>query len=443
MMADKKIQMTQRNSANDGWDNLYPRTTGDQVTSSDGTTTFDKHLADNTTHIPYKVATGSANIYAVTLSPAPTAYIDGMGVCVKINVASTGASTLNVNGLGAKPIKDSLGNPITSGGLKANTPYTLRYESTSGSFILQGKGGGGNASTGDLLSGKTATVDTGQITGAMPNNGAVTITPSANNQTIVAGYHNGSGYVKGDANLVAENISNGKIIFGITGIAASRRSWNTLNPPDDNFKYLIDGAAHIKKSDGQYMYCAIESYDDSGLSLYKFDLTGALIWSKDITLTIDHSVNLGGIYYDGQKYIVLTSLAGGYYRADVYDNTGTKILTNSTLVSGNIVGEINGIYVSVGEKLDDRGNYYLVLRFYDSNLNLVKTVSASSALAKMEFYFNTDVGYIFINTKSKKCYLAQTRGGSLQALVYEDVYNKNAIPAYNYTLSNIFMNCVD
>ena len=47
-MADKKIQMTQRNATNDGWDNIYPKTTGNQVIAADGTTTFESHLADNT-----------------------------------------------------------------------------------------------------------------------------------------------------------------------------------------------------------------------------------------------------------------------------------------------------------------------------------------------------------------------------------------------------------
>jgi len=51
----------------------------------------------------------------------------------------------------------------------------------------------------------------------MPNNGAVTITPGAAEQTIAAGYHNGSGTVAGDADLVASNIVSGVNIFGVTG----------------------------------------------------------------------------------------------------------------------------------------------------------------------------------------------------------------------------------
>ena len=77
----------------------------------------------------------------------------------------------------------------------------------------------GNATTADVLSGKTFynTNLKSKVTGTMPNRGAVVITPSTQNQTILAGYHNGSGYVKGDANLVAGNIKSGVNIFGVAG----------------------------------------------------------------------------------------------------------------------------------------------------------------------------------------------------------------------------------
>jgi len=45
----------------------------------------------------------------------------------------------------------------------------------------------------------------------------VAITPGTSAQAISAGYHNGSGSVAGDANLVAANIKAGVTIFGVTG----------------------------------------------------------------------------------------------------------------------------------------------------------------------------------------------------------------------------------
>lgn len=88
--------------------------------------------------------------------------------------------------------------------------------------ILKFGGGSasGNATASDLLLNKTATVEAGEITGTMPNNGAVNITPSTSNQAISAGYHNGSGVVYGDTDLVASNIKNGVNIFGVAGTYA-------------------------------------------------------------------------------------------------------------------------------------------------------------------------------------------------------------------------------
>lgn len=41
-MADKDIQMTQRNTTNDGWDNLFPQTKASNVSNSEGRTVEDK-----------------------------------------------------------------------------------------------------------------------------------------------------------------------------------------------------------------------------------------------------------------------------------------------------------------------------------------------------------------------------------------------------------------
>ena len=97
------------------------------------------HESDYTVHIPYAAATGSANAYAVSLDPAPTAYVEGMALSVKINVDNTAAATLDVNGLGPKPIKKANGNDVAAGNLKSGSVYTLRYNGTN--FILQGEGG--------------------------------------------------------------------------------------------------------------------------------------------------------------------------------------------------------------------------------------------------------------------------------------------------------------
>lgn len=80
-----------------------------------------------------------------------------------------------------------------------------------------------NANASEILATKTAYVRGSKVTGAMPNNGAVTGTISDVDTpyTIPAGYHDGSGTVDivstEKAKLVAGNIREGVEILGVTG----------------------------------------------------------------------------------------------------------------------------------------------------------------------------------------------------------------------------------
>jgi hypothetical protein len=196
----------------------------------------------------YGTATGT-NAKTITLEPAPTSYYDGLCFAFKNATQNTGAVTINVNGLGARPIKKPNGNDITAGNLKANSVYTVRYNGTN--FILQGEGGEygnvtpddvikgvtfgteeglktgtleltGNAAAADVLSGKTfySTNPKSKLTGSMTNRGAVnqTLTTQGGSYTIPSGYHNGSGKVTASfSNLSAGNVKKGVNIGGVVG----------------------------------------------------------------------------------------------------------------------------------------------------------------------------------------------------------------------------------
>lgn len=163
-MADKNIQMTQRNTTNDGWDNLYPKTKASNVTFADGTT-VESHQADDTSHVRYGSASGT-NAKTITLNPAPTALVEGFAVSFKNATQNTGAVTLNVNGLGAKSVLKPNGTALASGNLKANSIYTVRYSGTA--FILQGEGGEyGNATPEDVLQGILFGTEEGIKTGTL------------------------------------------------------------------------------------------------------------------------------------------------------------------------------------------------------------------------------------------------------------------------------------
>ena len=76
----------------------------------------------------------------------------------------------------------------------------------------------GNAAASHVLAGKIfSNSSAAGLTGTMPNNGAVNITPGKTSQAIGEGYHDGTGSVAGDTDLVAGNIKSGVEIFGTTG----------------------------------------------------------------------------------------------------------------------------------------------------------------------------------------------------------------------------------
>lgn len=71
----------------------------------------------------------NTNSYTLTLSPAPTSYSQGMQVSLKITNANTGATTLNVNGLGAKNVLVN-GSACVGGEIIAGRTAQLLYDGT-------------------------------------------------------------------------------------------------------------------------------------------------------------------------------------------------------------------------------------------------------------------------------------------------------------------------
>ncbi len=143
----------------------------------------------------------------------------------------------------------------------------------------------GNASAADVLGGKTFSNAGGPATGTMPNNRPMTITPGTAAKPIPAGYHNGSGTVAGDANLVAGNILSGVSIFDVTGTAVPARPLKTgqtkcYDPSgaSDNEIPCCSGV-FCSFQDGGLQTGSARTYVDNGDGTIT-DLNTGLMWEK-------------------------------------------------------------------------------------------------------------------------------------------------------------------
>lgn len=91
-------------------------------------------LGDNDPRIPQNVYandSGSANTYAITLGTPPASYVAGQLYLFKAANANTGASTLNVNSLGAKSLKTPSGATLLSGYIAAGQVVLVEYDGTN------------------------------------------------------------------------------------------------------------------------------------------------------------------------------------------------------------------------------------------------------------------------------------------------------------------------
>lgn len=89
----------------------------------------------------YLADTGVADVYEVAFAPAIEAYTNGLHVIFKATNANTGASTLEVNGLGPKDIRKDVSTPLVSGDIFANQVVSVIYDGTNFQIV------GGNTGT--------------------------------------------------------------------------------------------------------------------------------------------------------------------------------------------------------------------------------------------------------------------------------------------------------
>lgn len=79
----------------------------------------------------YAASSEGSDTYAITVTPAPTAYSTGDVYVFKADVANTGAATLNVNSLGAKTVLKKNDQALVTGDIEAGQIVTVVYDGTN------------------------------------------------------------------------------------------------------------------------------------------------------------------------------------------------------------------------------------------------------------------------------------------------------------------------
>lgn len=83
-------------------------------------------------------AGGTANALTVALTPAITAYANGLRIFFVVAEDNTDAATINVNGVGAVALESQVGAALVPGELQAGAVISAIYVSTTPSFVIAG-----------------------------------------------------------------------------------------------------------------------------------------------------------------------------------------------------------------------------------------------------------------------------------------------------------------
>lgn len=100
------------------------------------------------------ITAGSATAY--TLAQEGYSLFDGAPVRFRLHTASGEGATLNINGTGAKPLRDVLGETMNEG-IPAGTWLTATYSAAAGAYIIMS--GGVKKSVDEAINGERYTVD--------------------------------------------------------------------------------------------------------------------------------------------------------------------------------------------------------------------------------------------------------------------------------------------
>lgn len=388
--------------------------------------------------VPELITTaGGTTTYTLTPSPAITAYTTGQEFLIKMNATNTGASTINVSGLGAKSLTKGGATALASSDLLINAVYKIVYDGTQ--FQVSGIGGS-SATVATQAEVATGTDNTKMVTPLavsrwhMPPQGFLyngKIVPSVSGGALTVALKTLAGtdpsasdpvYVRiGDAirsitSALSVTINGGTNWFGIgtAGLAGNETdlfSFIGLKSSDSSYRLMV-GRLGI---DGQLNQTGYADGDGTANTyIYPYSQIAA---TDSIALIGRFAATLSA--GSGYTWSVPSYTSSNLIQRPVYE---TRPLSYTPQIGDGSLGNgsISGTYQIMGTRVRVRGKFTLgSTSTVTGNLNFSKPIQTASE--------STDIGVALAWDNS-----ATVRYISFTTLVAGNIYPHTGTGSYGY-----------
>lgn len=373
--------------------------------------------------------TGAANAYVITFlagQPVPTSYIAGMTVKFKAQTTNTGASTINVNGLGLVAVRRGNGIALAAADITSGGIVELTYDGTL--FQMANYLGAGATTSSSTVVGIPYVVDTGTA-----NSLIATYSPAITTPQQIAGL---------TIEIRLANNITGACVINVNGLGVKALTLGDGNNPPfnafvtgevlmlvyDGTKYQILDTSlamfYIRPTANYTLFVNIATGSDS-----LYDGTSASIVGGTSSAgpfrTIQKAVNTAFNYAPSQ-FIITISIAAGTYTEAVATPAyaGPNLVIDGNVTASVIVSSGSSQSISVAGPntllvrnltIQNSGVTGITHGFSASNGATITTQNtASNAIAGSVFLANNigvvNLGNHNFNGSCSSCYFATVNG---------------------------------
>ena len=275
-------------------------------------------VSDDVDSVYAGTSTGSANAYAISPSPAITAYATGLDIAWIANFSNSGAATLNVNGLGAAALLRADGSALQANDIVSSQLVRVTYVATAGFRLISQSGitpitAGGTGST-TASAARTAlgvgtgqnptfasiTLSTGNITNATSDtadNAAIQIGGANTSRGAYASFGgNEHASIPGKAGIYGGNVAGGDITLSTT--PAEPIKFQTT--ATDRW-WITSGGNLVPQADNTYDIGATSTGDVKDIYVQGNIYKALGTWTP--TVTGDASMTASGLTINDANYV--------------------------------------------------------------------------------------------------------------------------------------------